>query len=104
MQYVTVCKTAELPPGEREVFGIGDHWVAVFNVDGTYYAIADMCTHDEGPLAEGKLKEYEIKCPRHGAKFDIRDGKARTIAVAPVDVPTYPVQITGDDLQIGIPD
>jgi 3-phenylpropionate/trans-cinnamate dioxygenase ferredoxin subunit len=102
MQYITVCNTDDLPPGEREVFGIGDDWIAVFNVDGKYYAIADLCTHDEGPLADGDLNGFEIKCPRHGAKFDIRDGKAKTITVAPTDVPWYEVRVENDEVQIGL--
>lgn len=98
-EFVTVAKTDEIRPGEREVFGIGRHWVAVFNVDGTYYAIEDVCTHDGGPLADGELVGCEIACPRHGAKFDIRNGKVLT-APALVDVPTYEVRVEGDEIQV----
>lgn len=100
-RYVTVAKTAEIPPGAREVFEVDGLYIAVFNVDGRYYAVEDRCTHDDGPLAEGDLDGYEIICPRHGARFDIRDGRVLSMpAVLPV--PWYPVRVEGDEIQIGL--
>lgn len=100
-RYVTVAKTAEIPPGAREVFEIDGLYIAVFNVDGRYYAIEDRCTHDDGPLAEGELDGYEIICPRHGARFDLRDGRVLSMpAVLPV--PWFPVRVQGDEIQIGL--
>ncbi len=98
-EFITVARTDEIKPGEREVFGVGRKWVAVFNVDGTYYAIEDLCTHDDGPLAEGELTGCVIACPRHGATFDIRNG---TVLSAPalVDVPAYDVRVEGDEIQL----
>jgi len=98
-EFVTVATTDEVKPGERMVVEIGRHWIALFNVDGSYYAIEDVCTHDDGPLAEGKLEDCVIECPRHGAKFDIRTGKVLA-APALVDVPTYQVRVVGDAIQI----
>lgn len=98
-EFITVAKTNEIQPGQREVFGIGRKWIAVFNVDGTYYAIEDVCTHDDGPLAEGELSGCVIACPRHGATFDIRDGRVLT-APALVDVPVYEVRVEGDEIQL----
>lgn len=98
-EFITVAKTDEIKPGEREVFGIGRKWIAVFNVDGTYYAIEDLCTHDDGPLAEGELTGCVIACPRHGATFDIRNGKVLS-APALVDVPAYEVRVEGDEIQL----
>ncbi len=74
-EWVSLIETEALGPGDREVFDVGEHYVAVFNVDGTYYAVEDICTHDGGPLADGTLDGYAIECPRHGARFDIRDGR-----------------------------
>ncbi len=102
MEWVTVCRADEIGHLDREVFGIGNKWIAVFNVDNRYYAVADLCTHDGGPLAEGELKGHEVICPRHGARFDIRDGKALTIGVAPIDVPIYPTRVQDGVLQIRI--
>lgn len=102
-QFVTVCTTDELQPGQREVFDIDGRWVAVFNVSDKYYAIEDRCTHDDGPLAEGELDGHEIICPRHGARFDIRNGKVLT-APALVDVPFFEVRVEGDNVQVAIPE
>ena len=97
--FVTVATTDEIQPGERMVVEIGRRWIAIFNVDGQYYAIEDRCTHDDGPLAEGELYGCEIECPRHGARFDIRTGKV-TAPPALVDVPSYSVRIMNNEIQI----
>lgn len=97
--FITVATTDEIQPGERLVIEFGRHWVAIFNVNGQFYAIEDLCTHDDGPLAEGKLDGYTIECPRHGACFDIRTGKVLS-PPALIDVPAYDVQIVGDEIQI----
>lgn len=79
--FIPVCPTSEIPEGARAVFSIKNHWVAIFQVSGRYYAIEDMCTHDGNVLTEDlkgnevPLKGYEITCSRHGATFDIRDGR-----------------------------
>jgi 3-phenylpropionate/trans-cinnamate dioxygenase ferredoxin subunit len=99
--FVTVAKTNEIPPGERDVFEIDGLYIAVFNVGGTYYAVEDVCTHDDGPLAEGDLYGYEIECPRHGARFDIRTGKVLSMP-AVIDVPWFPVRVEGDKIQVAI--
>ncbi len=99
VDFVSVATVDELKPGERMVVELGRHWVAIFNVEGTYYAIEDVCTHDDGPLAEGELKGCIIACPRHGATFDIRTGKVLS-APAMVDVKSYEVQIQGENIQV----
>jgi 3-phenylpropionate/trans-cinnamate dioxygenase ferredoxin subunit len=97
--FVTITTTDQLPAGERIIVEIGRRWIAVFNIDGSYYAVEDRCTHDDGPLAEGELYGHEIECPRHGACFDVRTGKV-TAPPALVDVPTYEVRVEGDQVQI----
>ena len=73
--FVPVCKVGDIPDPGKHVFEVGEHFVVVFHVDGQFYAIDDVCTHDGGPLGEGFLEGFTIACPRHGAKFDIRDGR-----------------------------
>jgi 3-phenylpropionate/trans-cinnamate dioxygenase ferredoxin subunit len=99
--FITVAQTADIPPGERKVFDVEGYYIAVFNVGGTYYAIEDVCTHDDGPLADGELDGYEIECPRHGARFDIRTGKVLSMP-AVIDVPWFPVRVEGDDIQVSV--
>jgi 3-phenylpropionate/trans-cinnamate dioxygenase ferredoxin subunit len=98
-EFVTVANTDEIKPGERLVVEFGRTWAAIFNVDGKYYAIEDLCTHDDGPLAEGELRGCIIECPRHGATFDITNGKVLS-APALVDVPAYHVRVQGNEIQI----
>jgi 3-phenylpropionate/trans-cinnamate dioxygenase ferredoxin subunit len=100
MAFETIASTAELPSGARMVVEIGEHWVAVFNVGGNYYAVEDLCTHDDGPLAEGELEGENIVCPRHGAKFDLNTGKPTFPATAPV--PRYAVRVEGDQVQVDV--
>ena len=102
LEYVTVAEVGELGDGERLIVDIADEQIAVFNIAGLYYAIAAVCSHNEGTAAEGEVDEYEIACPRHGAKFDIRNGRVLTLP-AIVDIPAYPVRIEGDEIQIGLP-
>lgn len=100
--YVRVAQAAEIQPGMREVFEI-DHnlWVAVFNVGGKFHAIEDVCTHDDGPLAEGELEGHVIECPRHGAQFDVRTGKVlRLPAVTPV--PTFDVRVEDGEIYVSL--
>lgn len=98
-EWITVAKTDEIGPGERDVVEIDGYYIAIFNVDGRYYAIEDACTHDDGPLAEGELRGYEIECPRHGARFDIRTGDVLSL---PAVTPTrrYDVRVEGDEIQV----
>ena len=79
-EFVEVANAEDLPDPGRQLVEIDDRVVVLFHVAGNYYCIDDVCTHDGGPLAEGKLCDtYAIACPRHGAKFDIRTGKALTM-------------------------
>ncbi len=100
-EFVQVVEAAEVKPGERILIEVDEEPIAVFNVDGKYYAIGDVCTHDGGPLGDGELDGYQIICPRHGARFDIRSGKA-LILPAVIDTPWYPVRVVDGWLEIGL--
>ena len=92
--WIRVCTTAELLPGEfRHVYD-GDTPIAVFNIDGELYAIADVCTHDGGELTGGIIEGYEIECPRHGSRFDIRSG---AVLCPPAYEPTAKFPVKVDD-------
>jgi nitrite reductase/ring-hydroxylating ferredoxin subunit len=93
--WIRVCSRAELLPGEFQVAYDGDTAIAVFNVDGAYYAIEDVCTHDGGELAGGPVEGFEVECLRHGARFDLRTGAA---TCPPAYAPTvvFPVQVADE--------
>ena len=85
-QFVRVAKVEEVPEGEARVFALGELRLALCKVEGAFYCVEDICSHDDGPLGEGCLVGHEIECPRHGARFDVRDGKVtRMPAAAPVE-------------------
>lgn len=100
-EFVQIVEAAELTPGERLLVEVDEQPIAIFNVDGKYYAIGDVCTHDDGPLGDGELDGYQIICPRHGARFDIRSGKAMTLP-AFVDTPWYPVRVQDGWVEVGL--
>lgn len=75
----------------------------IWCIDGEFHAIEDRCSHDDGPLADGKIEGCAISCPRHGAKFDIRTGKALTMP-AVENVNAYSLKIEDDVLWIQSPD
>jgi 3-phenylpropionate/trans-cinnamate dioxygenase ferredoxin subunit len=102
-EFVKVAKISDLPPGTRKLIDFEEVTVAVFNIDGQFYCIEDVCTHDGGPVAEGELDGFSIECPRHGALFDIRDGAVLSMP-AVVPVPTYEVKVEGDDIYVESPD
>lgn len=100
-EFITVAKVGELPPnGEPIVVEIKRRWVAIYNLDGNYYAIEDVCTHDGGPLAEGDRDGNVVECPRHGACFDITTGSVLSGPAGTIDVPVYAVRVEGDTIQV----
>jgi 3-phenylpropionate/trans-cinnamate dioxygenase ferredoxin subunit len=91
-RYVEVALEEEIPLNERLFLDIDGKPVVIINLAGKLFAVGDVCTHDNGPVGEGELDGYEIICPRHGARFDIRSGKA-TRAPAFTDIPYFPVKV-----------
>ena len=73
--------------------------ICLANVEGNYYAIGNVCTHLGGPLAQGKLEGYEVQCPWHGSRFDIRTGKvARPPEMRPE--PIYEIKVEDDSILV----
>ena len=90
--WVYVAAISELTPGNYKVVYADDTDIAVFNLDGKFYALEDICTHDGGQLTGGDCEGCEIICPRHGARFNIKTGEAMT---APAYEPTsvFPIKL-----------
>ena len=99
--YVRLARADTVPDGEVRVFDVGVERIALCNVKGSFYAIENTCTHDDGPLGEGTLDGAEVVCPRHGARFDVRSGAVtRMPAVQPVR--TFPVRVEGTEIYVRI--
>ena len=100
-RFVKVAQVGDIRPGDRKIVEVEGTFIAIFNVDGDFYAIKDVCTHDDGPVAEGELDGHEIICPRHGARFDIRDGRVLSFpAITPIQ--SFPVKLEGDNILIEV--
>lgn len=77
--FIRVAAVSDVPDPGKTMLEIGERLVVLVHVGGQFFCIDDVCTHDGGPLGEGKLVGYEIACPRHGARFDVRNGCARSM-------------------------
>ncbi len=97
------CKADQVPEGGRRIVELGDRVVVIFRLDGELYALDDLCTHDGGPLAEGPIDGYCVVCPRHGARFDIRDGRALTMPATRATA-SHEVKTEGDQIWIRLRD
>ena len=98
--FVTVAKAGEIPKGGRKIVRLDDRSVAIFHLDDGYYAIDDVCTHDDGPVAEGALEGDVIQCPRHGARFNVKTGAVLCLpATSPIS--TYPVRVEDGEIKVG---
>jgi 3-phenylpropionate/trans-cinnamate dioxygenase ferredoxin subunit len=102
VEYLEIVPADQLPEGERLFIELAGRSVVIFNLAGKLFAIGDVCTHDQGPVGDGEIEEAEIICPRHGARFDIRTGKATSLP-AVVDIPAYPVRVMDGMIEIGLP-
>jgi 3-phenylpropionate/trans-cinnamate dioxygenase ferredoxin subunit len=96
-----VADIADIPPEATRRVVVRDTEILVCNVEGKFYAIEDICTHDGGPLDQGTLEGACVVCPRHGATFDVRTGEALTLpAVMPVQ--TFEVDVEGDRIYVNV--
>lgn len=98
-EWVDVAAAEELPPGSNRVVDVDGAFVAVYNLDGEYYAIEDVCTHDGGTLTGGAVEGEQVICPRHGARFSIKTG---AVLAPPAYEPihTFPVRLRDGRVQV----
>ena len=101
VEFLEIAPASELPDGERLFVEIGGKPIVIFKIAGQFFSIADVCSHDDGPVGEGLLDGYNITCPRHGAQFDVRNGKVVQMP-AVVDIPAYPVRVVDGMIQLGV--
>ncbi|MDZ7361371.1 MAG: non-heme iron oxygenase ferredoxin subunit [candidate division KSB1 bacterium] len=100
-QFIKVASTDEIAPGAAKQVEVNDKSIALFNLDGNYYAIDNTCTHRGGPLAEGFVEGEEVTCPWHGAQFNIKTG-AVVGPPAVQNVARYNVRVQGNDIEVEI--
>jgi 3-phenylpropionate/trans-cinnamate dioxygenase ferredoxin subunit len=100
-EFVKVASADEIAPGQARLVNVRGKEIALFNIEGNFFALENACTHEEGPLAEGDIEGHEVTCPWHGARFDIRTGEVLS-APAYDDVVRYNVRVTGTDIEVEI--
>jgi 3-phenylpropionate/trans-cinnamate dioxygenase ferredoxin subunit len=94
-----LCKTADVPDPGKAVFEVGGRFIILVHLKGEFYALDDLCTHDGGPLGEGELEGFQLICPRHGARFDVRTGQALTMPAVSA-ITAHEVKIEGNDVYV----
>ncbi|GAC1411146.1 MAG: nitrite reductase small subunit NirD [Candidatus Velthaea sp.] len=97
-EYVPIAKVAEIAPGSGKAFTVGTREIAVFNIDGTFYALDNTCPHQGGPLAEGWIEGATVTCPWHAWCFKMSDGKMTLGDYAEVDA--FDVRVEGDTVSV----
>lgn len=102
LEYFPVGPSADLAEGERLKIRVGECSYLLFRIEGRLYAVAGTCSHEEESLDDGDLDGYEIICPRHGARFDVRTGEAVSLP-AVVGIPILTVREQDGQIEIGLP-
>jgi nitrite reductase/ring-hydroxylating ferredoxin subunit len=97
--FVKVAETKDIQPSTMKAVDLASERVCIVNVEGNYYAIGNVCTHVGGPLDEGTLEGYEVECPWHGSKFDVRTGEP-TKPPARQAVPKYEVKVEDNNILV----
>ncbi len=101
VEFVKVASTNEIAPGEARLINVRGKEIALFNIEGAFFALANPCTHEEGPLAEGEISGHEVTCPWHGARFDVRTGEVLS-PPAYDDALRYNVRVSGTDVEVEV--
>ena len=99
--YVKVASVSQVAPGTGMVATVNDKEVAIFNVDGTFYAMDNTCKHRGGPLGEGELEGDTVTCPWHSWQYNVKSGHCLTKEGIKMDC--YEVRVEGEEVQIALP-
>jgi 3-phenylpropionate/trans-cinnamate dioxygenase ferredoxin subunit len=99
-EWIWVANAEAIGPGEALRVELDGDAIAVWNVEGEFYATSDTCTHEEASLTDGDFWGEVVECPLHGAQFDVRTGAVLSLP-AMYPLPTYPVKVEDDGLYLG---
>lgn len=101
-EFMKVASTGELKPGQGKLVHAGGKDIALFNIQGEFFSIDDVCAHAGGPLSDGSLEGTTVTCPWHGSQYDVRSGQVLG-GPAQQSVTSYKVKVEGQDILIEIP-
>ncbi len=97
--FVKVANTDEILPSQMKEVEVDGQSILISNVNGKYYAIGSICTHEGGPLADGTIHNYEVECPWHGSKFDVRTGEVTSLPATEPE-PSYEIKVEGNQILV----
>jgi ferredoxin-NADP reductase/nitrite reductase/ring-hydroxylating ferredoxin subunit len=97
--FVKVADTNDIQPSQMKEFEVDGESICIVNVEGKYYAIGNICTHEGGPLADGTLEGYEVECPWHASKFDVRTGEVKEPPASEPE-PVYQIKVDRNNILI----
>jgi NAD(P)H-dependent nitrite reductase small subunit len=97
-EFIRVASTDDVKPGNGMVVEMNDKALALFNIDGTIYAIDNTCVHRGGPLGEGDLEGDTVSCPWHGWQYNVKTGACVNNPAAKIE--TYQVKVEGTDIKV----
>ena len=100
-EFIKAARTDEVPPGQCHLAILKGKEIVLFNIGGEFFALDNLCTHEEGPLCEGEIEGHEVTCPWHGAKFDIRTGDVLQDPAYEA-VARYNVRVSGSDIEVEV--
>ena len=98
---IRIAQTSDVAPGKAAAFEVEGRSIALFNVDGTYYAIDNTCPHEGAPLHEGEIQGCKVVCPWHAAEFDLKTGDVLS-PPAYEGVRAYKVVVEGNDIKVEV--
>lgn len=101
-KFYRIAPAGDFPTGERLFLEIEGNPIVVFSLGGEFLATGDLCSHDGGAIGDGELIGDEIVCPRHGARFNLKTGKALSLP-AVEGIPVYPVRVVEEYIEVGVP-
>jgi 3-phenylpropionate/trans-cinnamate dioxygenase ferredoxin subunit len=104
LNFYVVAHVGDVEPGELKYVEVGPNYepIVLINFEGDFYALGDLCTHEEASLSDGEIVGDEIECPLHGGAFEIKTGLPANFPVV-VPATTYRTRVVGDEVQIGLP-
>lgn len=101
-EYVVVATVGDIPPGSGKTVPVNGVWIALFNVDGTFYAVDNTCPHAGGPLGEGHLTDEIVECPWHGWGFNVKTGERK--GNPHITVACCHVKVEGNQILVALPE